>query len=713
MPKRKRHAERAKRERSAVPVAPAAKYRIAQTAEDVTQLADWLQDPARETPVVLISRDEATGAPLTDPERVAEEPADVWLLEPDATFAFTDIFDRSVTVYGGASRIFPVGTEWRTDCLVSPRFLPNLGARQQTSLLAELERMTRPSQAQDLELDSGGYTMLRTLAEAQALARELLSDSRTDPVVIITISRSATEPYVDAANVANELAGFARVYVMETNAVSWAFSDLLPPGGDIYGGASRVYPPGSAWANDVYSVPIRFANNTDEGERTAELLISDALRHAPPIEHQSATSIQTEQASGIVTGVIAGQALVSLDDGQIAHCRPELVAGGIGADRVFTAGQRVEGTYHPRQRRLDPTRQSAKDVLAEIAVSDVILVRAVSIKRDQCLVEPFPGFRVEISTDQVTGDAQIDLRGLMTVGEVFPVVVQARGERPAQWRLSGLVPDGVEPREAPALLPGGPPWLAPAEETELFAEPSRQWSRPALDLASPPLQPPPVPVPAVTPNDLPPSIAVPVPDTETRELRDENTRLMRQIQDQDREIEGLNRDVERHRTRIRQLVAKEGKAKRDLEAAQAAARVLDQDLERFDDPLDQLRFEVYLAWVRRFSDADRKTRPMARWNVSPHFFSSWEETQGVERRKVVDVIVEVLTGLDIELTGRERHQLRTGPGGDDPPRTRGADTAWRVSLQVNTPSARRLHYWRLPDGTIELSSIRLHDDFRD
>jgi hypothetical protein len=31
-------------------------------------------------------------------------------------------------------------------------------------------------------------------------------------------------------------------------------------------------------------------------------------------------------------------------------------------------------------------------------------------------------------------------------------------------------------------------------------------------------------------------------------------------------------------------------------------------------------------------------------------------------------------------------------------------------MQINTPSARRLHYWRCPDGTIELSSVRLHDD---
>jgi hypothetical protein len=36
--------------------------------------------------------------------------------------------------------------------------------------------------------------------------------------------------------------------------------------------------------------------------------------------------------------------------------------------------------------------------------------------------------------------------------------------------------------------------------------------------------------------------------------------------------------------------------------------------------------------------------------------------------------------------------------------------AWRVSLQSNTPAARRLHYWVLPDGSIELAKVGVHDD---
>lgn len=77
------------------------------------------------------------------------------------------------------------------------------------------------------------------------------------------------------------------------------------------------------------------------------------------------------------------------------------------------------------------------------------------------------------------------------------------------------------------------------------------------------------------------------------------------------------------------------------------------------------------------------------------------------------MIVHVPTGRDTELASRELHQLRTGLGANDATvlRDRG-EICWRVSLQSNTPGARRLHYWSCADGSVELSSVRVHDDSR-
>lgn len=53
------------------------------------------------------------------------------------------------------------------------------------------------------------------------------------------------------------------------------------------------------------------------------------------------------------------------------------------------------------------------------------------------------------------------------------------------------------------------------------------------------------------------------------------------------------------------------------------------------------------------------------------------------------------------------HALRTGPGGNDPQRVRGADKAQRRDIDREF----HLHYWECGDGTIELASVVDHNDF--
>lgn len=85
----------------------------------------------------------------------------------------------------------------------------------------------------------------------------------------------------------------------------------------------------------------------------------------------------------------------------------------------------------------------------------------------------------------------------------------------------------------------------------------------------------------------------------------------------------------------------------------------------------------------------------------------------VKLGKVLEVVVEVLTDQIRQRPVRELHRQRTGPGGEDPflVRDDGA-VAWRASLQRKTPQARRLIWWRLPDGSVELARVAAHDDYR-
>jgi hypothetical protein len=133
----------------------------------------------------------------------------------------------------------------------------------------------------------------------------------------------------------------------------------------------------------------------------------------------------------------------------------------------------------------------------------------------------------------------------------------------------------------------------------------------------------------------------------------------------------------------------------------------------FQDPEQGFRVEVLLAWAKRFPGAEQAARPLPGYQVGPGFLESLAALQGVSTGKVVDVVVEVLTGVADVLESRRPRPYRVDDRPNGPQRTRkDRATAWRVNLQSHTAAARRLHYWRLPDGTIELWDVRDHDDHR-
>lgn len=88
------------------------------------------------------------------------------------------------------------------------------------------------------------------------------------------------------------------------------------------------------------------------------------------------------------------------------------------------------------------------------------------------------------------------------------------------------------------------------------------------------------------------------------------------------------------------------------------------------------------------------------------------ESLGIDRDKVVRAAGDVVAAAPARLGTRGDHPLRVGAGAEDRTRVRRRDgaTAHRVSIEQNSPAARRLHYWVLPDGSVELASVNLHDD---
>lgn len=185
-------------------------------------------------------------------------------------------------------------------------------------------------------------------------------------------------------------------------------------------------------------------------------------------------------------------------------------------------------------------------------------------------------------------------------------------------------------------------------------------------------------------------------------MRAEVQALRATVRSQQEEIAWLRAAGDRLRTANRRA-----RTARPSRADAAAGSV--REVHGFTDADEQLRWEVYRAWVEQTRPEDKPARPLPGvWHVGPRFIESLS-LPGVSRDKVLSVVVHVLTGNP----PRETHVLRHALSGNAPQvqREDGA-LAWRTPLQQNTPSARRLHWWRRQDGTIELSRVVLHDDYQ-
>jgi len=568
---------------------------------------------------------------------------------------------------------------------------------------------------------AGRVFRVESAEEAEELARHLLDPERSHPVVLVTRAAGQAAPYVDVGSLTEPLQGLAEVWELPTGPLSWAFAHAMPPLCDVYGGAARVYPPGRAWASDPYAAPLRFVYGPADGPAAVAQLTTDALRAVRAEGSFGAAAAGSVAVEGTVMGVTAGRGLVSITRGAagMASIWTELVATGVEDGRLLRRGMAVAGLLDLSSRRLDVSgaRVPPGEALARYEVGSVVLGLVRSVERALCVVDLLPDHPVAIEPEDVVATSRpVDLRRLITEGEVLLAKVVERGELPEDWRLSlvAVEPDEA-PLPAPSILRGGPPWLAPPASDEDALAPVAVVEAPAAPPAPPRAV---VPAPASAPASPGPAGGASAsgrPGEEALQalqaLAIERDNLLAELQRQREAAHEAARELTALRTGMRRANRRLEHVQGQLNEALAELGRSANDEALFGDRLEQLRFEVSLAWARRVPADQKRELPLAPWSVGPDFFASWDAVQGVARSKVVEVVVEVLSGLVFQVAGRELHQLRTGPGGDDPVRTR-ADgaTCWRVSLQVRTPSARRLHYWQLNDGSIELSSIRLHDD---
>lgn len=138
---------------------------------------------------------------------------------------------------------------------------------------------------------------------------------------------------------------------------------------------------------------------------------------------------------GSVIGVAAGRGLVTVTRGTsgMASIWTELVATGLAIESTCARGWPFTGCWISKA--VASMKIPVQEALARYEVGAVVLSVTRSVERALCVVEVFPDFPVGIETDDVvTSSRPVDLRTLITEGEVVVARIVERGESPEEWR---------------------------------------------------------------------------------------------------------------------------------------------------------------------------------------------------------------------------------------------------------------------------------------
>jgi hypothetical protein len=178
----------------------------------------------------------------------------------------------------------------------------------------------------------------------------------------------------------------------------------------------------------------------------------------------------------------------------------------------------------------------------------------------------------------------------------------------------------------------------------------------------------------------------------------------------DAELVELTQEANKARAEVQRLREKEREFRKENQRLRSALDAQAKEQSRPSDPVADLHLRIHEQWVRRVPESDKAQLLLCGYRFGPDFMESVAAIEGVTDEKLASVMMEVLTGLAEQMPGRQLHQYREGEaGGQDTVTHPFYGRLWRASIQVNTASARRLHFYRGKGGVVTFASVRVHD----
>lgn len=488
----------------------------------------------------------------------------------------------------------------------------------------------------------------------------VLTSAPRRPVVVVTVAQGDQTPLIDIGVLQRELGDSVHLYVLSAAATFWLTDALGSKAATVHSGWARVYPSSASWRIEPHRAPsfrpVLSGRNPPE-QRIVDAALDAAFKDG--IAAFDEALVVGSKGSAVVTGLVsATQVLVRIDGGGAqALMRTNRLATGLSAERIVSVGQRFTGRVSPVGMLDEFTPdvvafdqlQRAIDFVGEGVVTSVAVA---GLTRDSVRLLLHPDVEIEIKAG-----IDEDPATLAREGDVVTVeIIRFENEFLATFSAE-------EPASAMSFLPEGPPWVVPQ-----------------------PVAVEPKPSAPVTPAVVEASVSAEL--ARVTALEDELERLEQRHQHDEEMIRQLQRAL---------------RVTRKL-----SVPVVHRDPER------QFRLELELDYLSRVEEPDRVRFPWPdRYQIGSGFLESLDRLVrdgGITREKVVSVCADVLCGRARVMTSRAVKEWRSSPNGSPLQRDTDGAAAMRVRLQTGANAARRMRYWLLTNGEVELDRVGVHDE---
>ena len=571
------------------------------------------------------------------------------------------------------------------------------------------------------------------------LAAQITSSTRSKPMCVITGGLDGRGAYVDREELGNELSSLCDFYYVDAPHLTRELSALLPENTGVFGGAVRIFRTDFHLDPEPRRATLFNLRNLDHGVLRTPKIIEEIWAAANAAGLLKRVEERAREAVATIKQFVGHErVLVRLDSGEIATIQQELVAPEVPLEWVFSLEQRVEGSFDSELKVFIPKLAVAtiEDLAAHYGLNSVTLGLVREANRRSAVIAVTPGLEFEVAKSEITGNDLDVISSYLDIGDVVPVRLYRHPEGKIRLRMNDI--DDDEPvLPALAVIAGGEPWLledrdVPWAEPEPLTEPisivpdlpSEHLGNVEEDAAAPSI---PVPGPGLLPGLLL-SEQQPAKTSEVSTLRFDNKYLIevvdrlkaqneqlrndRATSDRDlAEAKFRNRKLEDDLASLKTQAAEARKAARAKQANRSTTRSRRQ---RFSNDHDWFLEEIRRAWLGRYSPQERiENYPLQpeTFRFSADFFASVVDGRldDDELRKLVRIVLDLVTGRNAVEHKHVVHPMQEGLGGPQRTRDDGA-LCWRMHLENGQPQAKRLHYWQLRNGNVELGWVANHDD---